>query len=327
MKEAKKFDWDIPNVKRLFVHSISSDTVVVRNSESKISLEIELSGFKKDVEEYEPKVKIDTDRFEIDLSPHTSFFPDGFFAFGFIKFGGLEIQKISLKIPDGLSFGMETTSGDTLIDGLSFDELRISSVSGDFDLNSKMKHLFLKTVSGNTNIKGSSSKIEKMELQSISGDLKFSKLVFGRGIIKTTSGDINLTNVDPDFETLDVKTVSGDFSVSFTSMPNVRVETDTVSGDVKSDVNIKGMIRKAFDIGKPLSTLKFKSISGDANFEFGSFETQDQNLKNDSENEDERLKIFEEILKSKRATKDEIKTLMKTIGYDDEKIEKFLSGK
>jgi len=327
MKETKKFEWNIPDVKKLFVHSISSDITVVRNAERKISLEVELSGFKKDVEEYEPKVKIDTDRFEVDLLPHTPLFPDGFFAFGFIKFGALEIQKVSLKIPDGLSLGMETTSGDTMINGLSFDELRLSSVSGDFDLNSKMKYLFLKTVSGDTNIKGSSSRIEKMEVQSISGDLKFSKLVFDRGIVKTTSGNINLTNVDPDFETLNVKTVSGDFSISFTSRPNMHVETDTVSGNVKSDANTKGMLRRTFDIGKPSSTLRFKSISGDANFEFGSFETPDQNLKNNSENEDERLKIFEEILKSKRATKDEIKTLMETIGYDDEKIEKFLSGK
>ncbi|MCL4407881.1 MAG: DUF4097 domain-containing protein [Thermotogae bacterium] len=324
MKETKKFEWDIPNVKRLFVHSISSDTVVARNSESKISLEIEISGFKKDVEEYEPKVKIDTDRFEIDLSPYTPFFPDGFFAFGFIKFGELEIQKIFLKIPDGLSFGMETTSGDTFIKELSFGELRLSSVSGDFIINAKeMKNLFVKTTSGDIGIENISSKLDEMDLQSVSGGIKSKVTSFNHGNVKTTSGDIDLMSVDPKFKSLDVKTISGDFSISFTSRPNVRVEIETVSGDVKSDANIMiGKLSHAgFNVGEPLSTLKFKSISGDATFKFGSKADEDGKVQG---SEDERLKIFEEILSGRCFYKEEIKELMVTLGYKDEEIEAFL---
>ncbi|BBJ27605.1 DUF4097 family beta strand repeat-containing protein [Athalassotoga saccharophila] len=318
MREAKKFEWDISQVKKVFVHSISPDVKIVRNVERKISLEVELSGFKKDIEEYEPKVRKEGERFELDLFPHSQFFPDGFFAFGFMKFGGLEIEDVYLKIPDDLSTGIDTTSGDLSINGLSFDELRISSVSGEIEIDSKVKNLFVKTTSGNLNFRGS-SRIEKIDVQSISGDLEFSNPSFRLGIIKTTSSDIKITGMDPDFETLDVRTISGDFSISFKSRPNTHVEIDTVSGNIRSDVKVKGIVKGSFDVGKPSSTLKFKSISGDAHLEFG-FDIVNSK-------DDERLKIFEEILKSKRATKDEIRELMETLGYSKEKIEEFLSGK
>ncbi len=73
--------------------------------------------------------------------------------------------------------------------------------------------------------------------------------------------------------------------------------------------------------------MKFKSISGDATFNFGTAPIADENHTNkeSQKDEDERLKIFEEILKSKRATKEEIKELMITLGYKAEEIEEFLS--
>lgn len=319
MRETKKFEWDVSQVKSVFVHSISPDIKVVRNTERKVSLEVELSGFKKDIEDYEPKVKKEGERFELDLFPHSPFFPDGFFAFGFMKFGGLEIESVHLQIPDDLLMGIDTTSGYISIKGLSLEELRISSISGEIEIDSKVKSLFVKTTSGNLNFRGS-SRIEKIDVQSISGDLEFSNPSFRWGIVKTTSSDIRIMRMDPDFETLDVRTISGDFSISFTSRPNTHVEIDTVSGDIRSDVKVKGILKGSFDIGRPSSTLKFKSISGDAHLEFGSEKIAD-------EREDERMNIFEDILKSKRATKDEIKELMETLGYNREKIEEFLSGK
>ncbi len=331
MRETKKFEWDI-SAQKLLVHSISADITVDRNLEKKISMEVELSGFKKEIEEYEPKVKNAGDKFEVDLFPHTAFFPDGFFAFGFLKFGILEVQKVYLKIPEGLSFRIETTSGDTIVNDLSFNELRLSSVSGDFKVNSKeMKSLFVKTVSGDIDIEDGSSKLEEMEVQSVSGDIKVVNLSFDQSSVKNTSGDVMLMNVKPEFKSLDVKTISGDFSISFISRPNVHVEIETVSGDVKSDAEI--LIGKfahgTFDVGKPLSILKFKSVSGDATFKFGSESITDENYANkgSQKDEDERLKIFEEILKSKRATKEEIKELMITLGYKAEEIADFLSNR
>ncbi len=318
MRETKKFEWDISQIKKVFVHSISPDVDVSRG-ERKLSLEVELSGFKKDIEEYEPKIKKEGEKFELDLFPHSPFFPDGFFAFGFMKFGGLEIENVYLQIPDDLSIGIDTTSGDLSVRGLSLDELRISSISGDIEIGSKIRTLFVKTTSGNLDLKGS-SRIEKIDVQSISGDLEFSNPSFRWGVIKTTSSDVKITRMDPNFETLDVRTISGDLSLSFASRPNARVEIDTVSGDIKSDVKVKGIFKGSFDVGKPLSTLKFKSISGSAHIEFGS-----EDIANSKD--DERLKIFEDILKSKRATKDEIRELMETLGYEKEKIEEFLSGK
>jgi|UniRef100_A0A7V3RE48 DUF4097 and DUF4098 domain-containing protein YvlB len=325
MKEVKKFEWDATGIDKILVHSISTDIVVESSAERKIFLEMELSGFKKDVEEYKPKVRSISGKLEVDLAPHTPFLPDGFFAFGFMRFGVFSIQKVHLKIPANLSLGIETTSGDTVIKALSFNELRLSSVSGDFIINSKeMKNLSVKTISGNIDIENISSKSDGMDLQSVSGDIRSKITSFNRGNVKSTSGEIELMNVDPDFESLDVKTVSGDFSISFTSKPTVHVEIETVSGDVESDVNI--MIGKlshgAFDVGEePSSTLKFKSISGDATFKFGSKTDEDGKVHSKA---DERLKTFEEILKSKRATEEEIRELMVTVGYKDEEIDEFL---
>lgn len=334
MRETKKFEWEMVDVEKLLIHSISGEISIGKNLERKISLEVELSGFKKDIEEYQPHVKMDGRRIEIDLFPHTPFFPDGFFAFGFLKFGVLEIQNVYLKIPDDLSLGIETTSGDTEINEVAFNELRLSSVSGNLNVKSeKIKSLFLKTTSGDVNIGKISSNLKEMELQSISGDINLEGGAFDHGRVKTTSGDIRLMNVDPKFESLDVKTISGDFSISFTSRPNVRVEIETVSGDVKSDVNIvKGKLAHgAFEVGNPSSTLKFKSISGDATFKFGSSNESDTNRRSENKESkkdaDERLQIFEEILKSKRATKEEIRELMITIGYKEEEIEEFLSNR
>lgn len=322
MKELKKFEWNASEIEKVLIHSISADIVVDRNEEKKISLEVELSGLKKDVEEYEPKMKITEGKFEVDLFP-----PNGTLYFGFIRFGTLEVQKAYLKIPDDLSFRIETTSGDNVINDLSFNELRLSSVSGDFKMNTKeVKTLFVKTTSGDINIEKIPPKLDEMDLQSVSGDIKSKVAFFNRGSVKTTSGNMTFMNVDPKFEFLEVKTISGDFSIEFTSKPVVHVEIETISGDIESDANtvIGKISHVSFDVGeKPLSTLKFKSISGDATFKFGS-KSEDANFE---KIEDERLKIFEEILKSKRATKAEIKELMITIGYKDEEITKFLSDR
>ncbi len=319
MKEIRNFEKDIPDIKSITLHMISTDLKIVSLDEPRISIEVELSGFKKDVEEYEPKVKVRGDILDL------SFISSGSISISLFgaTFPGVKVLRAKIGIPKVVSSVIETTSGDILVDDVTLKKLEITSVSGDLRIsNGEFEKIFLKSTSGDVDILQTSSPIEDVEAHTVSGDIQIKKVSFSKAYFKTVSGDIKAIHVNANMRSLEVKTTSGDVEVLYSSRPSIHVEFSTVSGDVQADGRRfpSKMRNGSFDIGeKPKSILKFKSVSGDAKIDFGKGEKINFSKDNSDENEG----IFKEILKSKRATLYEVKELMNTLGYSQEDIKKF----
>lgn len=320
MKEIRKFEKDISKIKNIAFHMISTDLKIVPLDTSKISIEVELSGFKKDVEDYEPKVKVHGDTLDVSFISNRSISISLFGA----TFPGVRVLRAKVGIPKLLSSAIETTSGDILVENATLKNLEITSVSGDLRISAgNFEKIYLKSTSGDVDVLQTSSSIDNVEVQTVSGDVQIKDVDFSKSYFKTVSGDVKVIHANADMKSLEVKTISGDTEILYSSRPSIHVEFSTVSGDVQADGKRfpSKMRNGSFDIGeKPKSILRFKSVSGDAKIDFGKGEKIDFSKDDSDENE----RIFREILESKRATLDEIKELMNTLGYSQEDIENFL---
>ncbi len=319
MKEIRKFEKDISKIKNIAFHMISTDLKIVPSDTSKISIEVELSGFKKDVEDYEPKVKVHGDTLDVSFISNRSISISLFGA----TFPGVKVLRAKVGVPKLLSSTIETTSGDILVDNATLRKLKITSVSGDLRISSgEFKNVLLKSTSGDIDVLQTSSQIDDVEMQTISGDIQVKEVDFSKAYFKTVSGDVKVIHVNADMKSLEVKTISGDTEILYSSRPSIHVEFSTVSGNIQADgrkLPLK-MHNGSFDIGKnPRSILKIKSVSGDSKIDFGKGEKIDFPKENPDENE----RIFKEILESKRATPDEVRELMITLGYSQEEVENF----
>ncbi len=316
MKEIKKFEKEMHGIQNIVLYAVSTDLKITPGEESKVAIKAEISGFKSDVENYEPRVKMYGDTVEISLSKRSS-----------ISIFGISSPKISraeIHIPRSVSFKVETTSGDIYFDEIDLKNLAVKTVSGDQTIyGGKTESIMINSTSGDIDISGILSPLEDIAIHSVSGDIKLKQLSFSKAYFKTVSGDITAFDVNPKANSIEIKTVSGDASISYSSQPSVHVEFSTVSGDIQTDGerHFSGKISSAsFDIGnKPKSVLKFKSVSGDAKFKFG----KDKSVRVQAEESDENLNIFRDIMDSKRATSDEVKELMITLGYSQEDIDNF----
>lgn len=316
MKEIKKFEKEIHGIQNVIFYTVSTDLKIIPIDEPKISIKTEVSGFKNDVENYEPEVKIYEDTIEILFSRRSS-----------ISIFGISSPKVlraEIHVPRSVSLKVESTSGDIHFDEIDLKNLAVKTVSGDLTIyGGKTESIVFNSTSGDVDISGILSPLKDITIHSISGDVKLKQLNFSKAYFKTVSGDITALNVNPKADSVEIKTVSGDAYISYSSKPSVHIEFSTVSGDIQTDVgrHFSGKISSAsFDVGKPpRSILKFKSVSGDAKFKFG----KEESVKAQTEELDENMNIFREIINSKRATPDEVKELMTTLGYSQENIDNF----
>ncbi len=318
MREVKKFEKEITGVRNISFYSVSTDLKIVPSDEPKISIEAEVSGFKSDVENYEPKIKVYGDTVEVFLIKRSS-----------ISIFGISSPKVlraEIHIPRSLTLKLETTSGDIYFDEIDLKNLLAKTVSGDITIyGGKVDSITINSTSGDVDISGILSPVNGISIHSVSGDIKLKRLNFSKAYFKTISGDVTALGVNPKTKSIEIKTVSGDANISYSSKPSIHIEFSTVSGDIQTDEgrHFSGKISSAsFDIGSsPNSVLKFKSVSGDAKLNFGKGESvKAQAVSN------ENLNIFKEIMNSKRATPEEVKELMLTLGYSQEDIDNFFRG-
>lgn len=319
MKMIKNFTRDLSGFRNVSISSVSADIKVLPCDGSVLAMELEVSGFKSDVEIYEPKITENGDEIDFALFRHTSVITLGI--------SSPRVNKGTIRIPRGVNLKFKNTSGDLTFKDVELTDFRVETVSGDVVILGKtFSSLSVKSTSGDVRISGTESDLGRFEFSSVSGDIGVKDLRFSEGSLKTTSGDIRLSGVPATVKTLELKTVSGDATVSYSARPSVRVEVSTVSGNIKTDArtNFSGKVASvSFNVGEsPKSLLKFKSVSGDARFNFGDAEAQSVEMQNEGTEDD--LKIFREIMDSKRATPEEIKELMLTTGYSEEEVENFM---
>jgi hypothetical protein len=197
-----------------------------------------------------------------------------------------EIRNISGDIEitgiDSVSGSVKTKSGDITVKGTGKFEADLGSISGEISVSGSGGALALSTISGDISVAG--SEITKLSMKSISGDLKIegafnltedavistvsgdAVIDFGgytgdkRMIIKTVSGDVELTGNKPSEELLSISQVKGDlsglnnmgkefFSGAFGSafgsvMKNLKTHIKNVSSD-KTDERVTEEIKEA----------------------------------------------------------------------------------
>jgi DUF4097 and DUF4098 domain-containing protein YvlB len=321
MKMSKHFHFEnVSNVSEVIFHSISTDMNFSLSNEDALDMEIELSGFKSDVEEYEPIVERHGDVIDVFFLKKKGF-SISFFG---TRFPSLRVLNANVKLPKEITLTVKNTSGDIHVDDVLVKEMKITSVSGDLDVvNGRCERVEVKTTSGDVKI-NNLSEMKKLEIRCISGDVFLKNGAFSESIIHSVSGDVKMDEMDPEFDQLYIKTISGDARMFFSSKPSFQVDFSTVSGNVKIGERVfKGKTRNfSFNTTeKPKSILKFKSVSGDLNI---NFKDNGEEL-NFTKEDDETKTMLRDIMKEKKASEEEISELMKAMGYSEEEIENFLN--
>src|SRR5262249_1202978 len=135
------------------------------------------------------------------------------------------------------------------------------TASGDIALNETAGKLVLDAVSGDVSIEAAG--VLDLRGKTISGDLHVRAPRMTLFDLATTSGDVwfaaELTGSGP----FSVRSISGD--VQAVSRGDLRVEAQTVPGDLTSDVPPRresALGRKLLTIGRSGPTFAFKSVSG-----------------------------------------------------------------
>ncbi len=137
----------------------------------------------------------------------------------------VDATHLRLTMPASASLSVASVSADLTASGLSNQELVLTTVSGDIEVQADTGRL---------------------ELESVSGDIRFSGNT-RRSAIETVSGRIDLTGLTAE---ISVSTVSGDVKLTAADVSRGRFET--VSGKVALNANVA-------DGGR----LKAQSMSGD----------------------------------------------------------------
>lgn len=151
--------------------------------------------------------------------------------------GNLKVNAVSgdVQVNERLKFAdltISTTSGDIKMGDIEAKNIQMVSVSGDITLQElKEDSVNLKTTSGDIFVESAEGKIE---LKSTSGDIHI-KNVTGKLEAKTTSGEIEMETIEGN---VDIQSVSGnieceDFKITGDS--NIK----TISGEVKTYLNIE----------------------------------------------------------------------------------------
>jgi len=181
--------------------------------------------------------------------------------FGLGIFGRGHGAELEVEVPHGATVSVETASGDIEARDLSGAK-RFRTASGEVSLTRLAGGVDVETVSGEIELNGQAP-VEVLA-RTVSGDVEMRVPTLRKLDLGTTSGDIRvdaeLTGQGP----FAIRTISGDVTVVGRS--GFRVEAESVTGDLSSDLPAKRESmpgRKVLTIGRPGSTLAFRSVSGD----------------------------------------------------------------
>ncbi len=162
----------------------------------------------------------------------------------------LDIKTVSADVEAAGSFGLtsvETVSGDVSVDEAR--EARLRSVSGDLAVGSVESEMRLKSVSGDiaagraggpAEVSTTSGDAKLGDLQgpvsvdTVSGDLRVER-VGTDATLRTVSGEVVVTWTDGDVQ---VRTVSGDVLIGVAPGHGLRVEAQSKSGEVLSEIGL-----------------------------------------------------------------------------------------
>jgi DUF4097 and DUF4098 domain-containing protein YvlB len=153
----------------------------------------------------------------------------------------IEETRLVIRVPAGSSLAINTVSADVRVSGVMGSQ-RLQTVSADIHTQATGEDVECKTVSGDVNV-GGSGKPGLLTLTTVSGDATVSN-VSGEVNANTVSGNLRLTLGQVDRSRL--RSTSGDLSMSGKLGGEARVDAESISGDVRVDLD--GPVQAEFDI-------------------------------------------------------------------------------
>ncbi len=161
--------------------------------------------------------------------------------------GSANHTTVRVVLPSGSSWSGDS-SAHLKIKVPHASSLDVSLVSADLVLSAIDGSQKVQTVSGN--VSGSAG--GKLQINTVSGDVRLSTHDAHATQIKSISGDLNVSGADGDVQ---VKTVSGDAELTLGNLSNARIES--VSGDLRVSSTLA-----------PAGQFEASSISGDLHVRF-----------------------------------------------------------
>ncbi|MDX1569157.1 MAG: DUF4097 family beta strand repeat-containing protein [Xanthomonadales bacterium] len=194
---------------------------------------------------------------------------------------GVEETILDLQMPRKASLEVGSISARVDVIGLAGERLKVSSVSGDVDVEADTQLLELGTVSGDIDFTGSA---QRTKFSSVSGDIDTSGLT-GEVEVTTVSGEVYLKSgvlsdarfesVSGDLElyvdlsetaSMTIESLSGDVDLHLPESLSARCEAESFSGSIKSN---RGEVRSAKH--GPHKSLEFVAGAGEARIRIESF--------------------------------------------------------
>ena len=172
-----------------------------------------------------------------------------------------EGAELSVQVPHGATVSVETQSADIEASDLSGTKV-FRTASGELTLRRLAGGLEVETVSGEIELDGNAP--IDLVAKSVSGDVEVRVPSVRRLDLGTTSGDVRMDAALAGEGPFAIRSISGD--VTIVGRSGVRVEAESITGDLSSDLPSKRESmpgRKVLVVGKAGPTLTFRSVSGD----------------------------------------------------------------
>ena len=189
---------------------------------------------------------------------------------------------LDIKVPNAAEMSIEVVSADVTLSGVAGRRLAVESVSGNLRLDSGAREVEVDSVSGDVDVAGNNATHSSIE--SVSGNIR-ARGLGGEMSFETVSGDIDAEGAA--YRELSAGTVSGDINLRGAAGDGVRVEVESMSGDVHlylpaevsarlSASSFSGRIRSDFgDVTEPDhgpgSSLETSAGSGSGNVRIETF--------------------------------------------------------
>jgi hypothetical protein len=169
--------------------------------------------------------------------------------------------SIEVEAPRGCELGVETVSGDLVVEGM-IGEQRYTSVSGDQYLTDLGGAIRLQTVSGDATLRANDP--IRFRGETVSGDLSVIAPRLEEMRISTVSGDLEIEGEPARDGEHRIESVSGD--LLFGLVGDATFDVRGIATDIRADMphRVEGrMDRRRVVIGGGEPTVIFSSMSGD----------------------------------------------------------------